>query len=257
MNTIPFKSHGLPVGAVIPVALLALWEAVARLGLGNALFLPPPSQIATRFVTLLAAGELWIDIAASLSRVFAGVVIGGTLGVVVGLLLGSFSGLRLLLGPSFNVFKQIAIFAWIPLISAWFGTGESAKVVFVALAVFAPVVVNAWEGARDVPAPLREVTAVYDFSAIERLRLLVLPAALPQIITGLRLGLIYGWLATIGAEYFMTVAPGIGGQMTAGRELLQMDLVFIGVFLLGAFGFGLNALAEKVEARLLRWKARH
>lgn len=244
----------LPEGLLLPLALLIAWEVVARSGQVNPLLLPPPTIVIWRLVGGLARGEFWIDIGASLLRLASGFVVGGVLATPFGLLLGSSRIARLFVGPSFNVVKQIALFAWIPLISVWLGTGEAAKVAFVTMAVFTPVVINAWEGAAQVPPSLREVTSIYRFSPFDRLRFLVLPSALPAIFTGLRLGLIYGWLATVGAEYFMTVAPGIGSQMTAGRELLEMDLVMSGVITLGGIGFALSVLAGQVEHRLTRWK---
>ncbi len=256
LSSVP-RARPLPVGLVLPVAILLVWEIAARAGFLNPILLPAPSLVFTRLVTMLAAGELWVDIGASLARLAVGALAGSLIAIPLGLLIGSSRLARHLLGPSFNVLKQIALFAWIPLISVWFGTGEAAKVVFVTMAVFTPVVINTWEGAAEVPPQLREVARIYALGPAARLRRLILPAALPQIFTGLRLGLIYGWLATVGAEYFMTVAPGIGSQMTAGRELLEMDLVMVGVLLLGGIGFAINSIAEAVERRLVRWKHRH
>jgi sulfonate transport system permease protein len=157
-------------------------------------------------------------------------------------------------GPTFNAVKQIAVFAWIPLISVWFGVGEAAKVAFIALAAFTPVVVNTWAGARSVPRDLGEVADVLTLSRWQRLTRLEIPSALPSIFVGLQLSLIYSWLATVGAEYFMTIGPGIGGLMTEGREQFHMEVVILGVLLLGGIGFGLNRLAGLLETGVLRWK---
>ncbi|WP_283179751.1 ABC transporter permease [Gemmobacter sp. 24YEA27] len=259
MTALPFirRPRQLPVGLILPAALLIIWEVTARAGLLNPILSPAPSLVFTRLFTMLAAGELRVDIGASLARLAIGALAGSLIAIPLGLLIGSSRLARHLLGPSFNVLKQIALFAWIPLISVWFGTGEVAKVVFVSMAVFTPVVINTWEGTAEVPEHLREVARIYALGPAARLRRLILPAALPQIFTGLRLGLIYGWLATVGAEYFMTVAPGIGSQMTAGRELLEMDLVMVGVLLLGGIGFAINSIAEASERRLVSWKNHH
>jgi len=241
-------------GLLPVVGLLVLWEAANRFGLVEPKFLPSLAVVGERAVTELAGGRLLGDIGASLARDLAGFAIGSALGLPLGLLLGLSTTVERLVGPTFNAVKQIAIFAWIPLISVWFGVGEEAKVAFVALAAFTPAVVNSWDGARAVPMKLTEVAAVLTFSRYQILRKVVIPAALPSIFIGLHLGLIYAWLATVGAEYFMTVGPGLGGLMTEGRERFEMDLVLLGVLLLGVVGFTLNHIATALEARVLRWR---
>lgn len=246
------RLHGLfPV-----LALLAGWEAASRSGLVDPKLLPSLLTVAGRAGQELAEGRLAVDVAASLARDIAGFTIGSLAGILVGLLLGLSRLADRLIGPSFNAVKQIAIFAWIPLISVWFGVGEEAKIAFIALAAFTPVVVNTWEGARAAPPKLAEVARVLEFGRWRTLRLVTLPAALPAIFAGLHLGLINAWLATVGAEYFMTVGPGIGGLMTEGREHFHMDLVLLGVLLLGLIGLALNTLATRLEARALRRRRR-
>jgi sulfonate transport system permease protein len=115
-------------------------------------------------------------------------------------------------------------------------------------------VVNTWAGARSVPRDLAEVAQVLTLNCWQKLTRLAIPSALPSIFVGLHLGLIYSWLATVGAEYFMTIGPGIGGLMTEGREHFHMDLVILGVVLLGGIGLGLNRLATVLETHVLSWK---
>ncbi|GLR79165.1 ABC transporter permease (plasmid) [Azospirillum oryzae] len=249
--------HPRRLQGLAPVlALLAGWEIASRSGLLDPKLLPSLLTVAGRAGRELAEGRLAVDVAASLARDIAGFGIGSLAGIVVGLALGLSRAAGRLIGPSFNAVKQIAIFAWIPLISVWFGVGEEAKIAFIALAAFTPVAVNTWEGACAAPCKLMEVARVLEFGRWRSLRLVILPAALPAIFAGLHLGLINAWLATVGAEYFMTVGPGIGGLMTEGREHFHMDLVLLGVLLLGLIGLALNTLAARLEARALRWRHR-
>jgi sulfonate transport system permease protein len=243
-------------GLILPVTLLLLWEGSSQLGLIDPKLLPSLGAVAVRAWTELVDGRLIGDITASLTRDLAGFAIGSAAGVPVGLALGLSRTVDRVLGPTFNAVKQIAIFAWIPLLSVWFGVGEEAKIAFIALAAFIPVVTNTWAGARSVPRELAEVARILTFSRRQFLFKVSIPAALPSIFIGLHLGLIYSWLATVGAEYFMTIGPGIGGLMTEGREHFLMDLVMLGVVLLGVIGLGLNHLATIVEARALRWQRR-
>jgi sulfonate transport system permease protein len=160
------------------------------------------------------------------------------------------------IGPSFHAFKQIALFAWIPLIAVWFGLGEPAKVVFIALAVFPPVLLNTYEGIRSVSRDYLEVAKVFEFNHWQIYRRVILPSATPQIFTGLRFGLIYAWLATIGAEYFLKAGPGIGNIMIDGREHFKMDQVIFGVAIVGVVGYLFLTLTSRLEARLLSWRHR-
>jgi sulfonate transport system permease protein len=135
-----------------------------------------------------------------------------------------------------------------------FGFGEQAKIVFVALASFIPVVINTFDGMREAPKDLLEVGRTFQFSARQRFLRIYLPSAMPAIATGIHLGLIYSWLATVGAEYFLAVGLGIGGLVIAGRERFDMAMVIVGVVILGLVGFLLNCLASALENHLLRWR---
>ncbi len=124
---------------------------------------------------------------ASLAREFTGFVIGATAGLLLGALLGVSRAFNRLVGPSFNTFKQISLFAWIPLISVWFGLGDTAKVVFLSLAALVPVVVNTCDGIRGTPPALLEVARVYGYTRLQTFTHVVLPAATPAIFTGIYL----------------------------------------------------------------------
>ncbi|MEW6644893.1 MAG: ABC transporter permease [Pseudomonadota bacterium] len=241
-------------GLVLPAVLLILWEVAARTGLANPQFLPPLEKVGATAVRQLLSGELAYDLAVSLRRDVLGFVIGVGVGGVIGLLLGLSPMADRIVTPWFNGLKQIALLAWIPLIAIWFGFDEMAKVVFIALAAAIPVILNLVEGVRSTSARHIEVGEVFGFSRWQAIRLIYLPSALPSILTGLHLALIYAWLATIGAEYFMAAGPGIGGLIIAGRERFEMDLVMLGIVVLGTVGFAIDRTAMALERRLLRWR---
>ncbi|GBD46846.1 ABC transporter permease [Methylopila sp. Yamaguchi] len=241
-------------GLALPVGLLGLWQLSASLGWTDVRFLPPLDEVGGTFLRELGSGGLATNIGASLGRNLAGFALGAGLGLAFGTATGLSRPFDRLFGPSFHALKQIALLAWVPLISMWFGFGETAKVAFIALGAFIPVALNTHEGMRSASAQLVEVGTALRFSRAQFLRKLFLPSALPSIATGLQLGLIYSWLGTIGAEYFMAVGPGIGGLIIAGRERFEMDLVMVGVVLLGVIGFALNALATAATNRLLVWR---
>jgi sulfonate transport system permease protein len=159
-----------------------------------------------------------------------------------------------IVGPTFHTVKQVSLLAWIPLISLWFGLGDPSKVAFLSLAAFFPTVLNTYEGIRSVPRELLEVARVFDFSRWQLIRRVVIPSALPSILTGIQLALMYSWIATLGAEYVLTSGAGIGNLMVDGREHFWFDQVILGVIIVGLVGYSLNLLASFAQRRLLGWR---
>jgi sulfonate transport system permease protein len=243
-------------GWVLPLFLLALWWAAFRFGWTQSPLLVPVAKVWDTAVEQARSGALFVALGASLWRDLAGFAIGAGAGLVFGTLLGLSRRFEQVAGPSFHTIKQISLFAWIPLISVWFGLGDAAKIVFLSLAAFFPVVLNTFEGIRAVPADLLEVARVLKFNGRQTLLRVVLPSASPSIFAGIHLGLIYAWLATLGAEYLLVSGKGIGNLMTDGRENFWMDQVVLGVIVVGLVGFSLNWIATRIEQRLLAWRGR-
>lgn len=243
-------------GWVLPLALLALWWAAVRFGWSTSPLLVAPSKVWATAVDQVSSGKLFVALGASLWRDLVGFTIGASAGLLFGALLGASRLFEKLVGPSFHTLKQISLFAWIPLLSVWFGLGDAAKVAFLSLAAFFPVVLNTFEGIRSVPPDLLEVARVLRFTRWQRWRRVVLPAAAPSLFAGIHLGLIYAWLATLGAEYLLVAGKGIGNTMIDGREHFWMDLVLFGVIVVGLVGFALNWVASRLERRVLAWRGR-
>jgi sulfonate transport system permease protein len=147
--------------------------------------------------------------------------------------------------PTFNGLRQIAI---------WFGVGEAAKIGFIMAAAFIPVVLNTYEGVRSASTQLVEAARALTFTRWQVATRLYLPSALPSIATGVHLAPICARIASIGSEHFTTVGPGIGGRIIAGRERFEMDLVMLGILILGGVGYPINRSASLLEAWLLRWQ---
>jgi sulfonate transport system permease protein len=174
--------------------------------------------------------------------------------VLLGAVLGASRWASRLAGPSFHAYRQVAVFAWIPLISAWFGGGESTKVAFIAVAAVSPVVVNTIEGVRAVAREHVELARVLEIGRLRFATRILFPSAAPQILTGLHLSLITAWVATFGSEFFLQIAPGASRILIEGRALGRMDLVLVGIAVNGLIGFGLNTAIVLVERRVLRWR---
>lgn len=239
-------------GLVVPVIAILLWALASRLELVNSALLVSPAKVVDTGWNLVTSGQLWLNLKSSLARELTGLGIGVSGGLVLGALLGLWPRFNRIVGPSFNTFKQISLFAWIPLISVWFGLGDVAKVVFLSLAALVPVVVNTADGIRNTPAKLLEVAQVYGYSRWQTTLHVVLPSAAPSIFTGIYLALVYSWLATIGAEYLLVAGHGVGNLLIEGSEHFRMDLVLFGMFVIGLIGWAMNASARVVERALAK-----
>jgi len=246
--------HGRPY--VIPVLLLLVWEITAHSGLVDSKFVPSLEAVARRGWAEIGDGDLGSDLLASLRRDMTGFVVGATLGLSFGLLMGFSALARRLFGPLLLVHRQIALFAWIPLLSAWFGGGEDGKLAFIAMAAFQPTLMNTWRGVANIPPSYRELAAVLTFNRLDFIRTIALPGAMPEIFVGLRSALIYAWIATIGSELLLDISPGLGGRMNEGQQLFEMDLLVFYLFVLGFVGVLLSLFALRLESHLIRWKAR-
>lgn len=242
------------LGALPPVALLLAWQGAASIGWGDPRLLPSPGSVLATAWARLADPGLATALGVSLGRCLAGFALGAALGLGFGLLCGLSGAAARLVGPSFHALKNVAVFAWIPLIALWFGMGEEARLAFIAVAVVTPVALNVWEGIAGTPPLLLEVGAAFRFGLWQRLLRIRLPAALPSILTGLQLGLIHAWLATIGAEYFLAKGSGLGGLLIEGRDRFDMALLILGVVLLGGIGMLLNQLLQQLAMRLTPWR---
>nr|WP_180203774.1 ABC transporter permease subunit [Pseudomonas sp. SbOxS1]NYU03517.1 ABC transporter permease subunit [Pseudomonas sp. SbOxS1] len=239
---------------LLPLALLLVWQLATNQQWVDANILVSPLAVLATTGNGLLDGALISGMALSLGRTLGGLLLGGGLGFALGLLLGLSRTSERVLGPSLAALRQIAIFAWVPLLTAWFGLGELAKWVFVALAAFFPLFIATQRSVANLSPQLNEAARVLRLNLRQRLGRLVLPGAAPGIFAGLRLSLIYAWLGTIGAEYFMPSNGGIGSQMIGAQQLLRMDLIMAGMLLVGLTGALLNLIGQRLETRATRWR---
>jgi len=237
------------------LAALLIWEIGAHLPGVDPRFLPSLEDVAALGWQGFVHDGLWRHVLASLARDLAGFGLGAAAGVSFGLVLGFSPLARRALGSTLMTYRQISLFAWIPLVSMWFGGNEAGKIAFIAMAAFQPTMVNSWRGVAEVPKSYRELSDVLLFGRLGFVWLIALPCALPQIFVGLHSALICAWASTVGAELLFNVAPGIGGQMNEGQQLFQMDKLLLCIVVLGGVGIVFNLLARTAERRLLRWSA--
>jgi len=245
---------------LLPAALILLWAALDLAGFVNRQLFVAPGQVVVALFEGFSDGSLPGATLATLFRALAGWAIGVTFGLVAGVLLG-FSGIaRGLFDPTVTSLRQIALFAWIPLLSAWLGNGEAMKITLIALGAFFPMALGAQAGCVNVPLAWREVGTVLELSRLKQLKVIILPAALPSILAGLELSLNVAWLGTFGAEYLIGtgyingMGDGLGAYLAAAREYAQMDRVLLGILFLGIIGVSLDRLVIGMSRRAVSWQ---
>jgi sulfonate transport system permease protein len=233
-------------GAALPLLLLSLWAACVHLGLLDVRLWSSPELVLASGWEALRDGTLLTALGASLKRDLLGFAIGAGLGLPLGLLLARVRLADRLLSPTLNATRQVALFAWVPFLSLWLGNGEPGRIAFIALASFFPVVLNSHLGAARVEPRHLEVARILCLKPHRTLLKVILPSALPAIFTGLKLGLIYAWLGTIGAEYLFATTSGIGSMMIDARDLFRMDVVILGMMVIGGVGLALNLVLTRI-----------
>jgi len=223
-----------------------------RAGLVRPTILPAPSTIALTFAEMVRTGELFGHLSISLLRVLQGFLLGAFWAIVLGTLIGLSPlvsrALTLLLG----VLRPIPVVAWVPLLILWLGIGEGSKVTLIGIGTFWPVLLNLIHGIRTVDRKLLEVASVFRKGPVALLRRVIFPAALPSLVTGLRLGLGMAWMSVIAAE-LLGAHRGIGFLIAYARELTQVDLMFTGLVSIGITGILIDTGIRWLERRLVRW----
>jgi sulfonate transport system permease protein len=227
-------------GATLPALILLGWWLATHFGWLDVRLWSSPGLVLESGWAGLRDGSLIAALKASLTRDLIGFAIGAGAGLVLGAVLALLPLADVLLEPTLSAIRQVALFAWVPFLSLWLGAGEEGRIAFIALAAFFPVLLNTHLGARQVEARYLEVARILCLKPHRVLLKIVLPSARPSLVTGLRLGLIYAWLATIGAEYLFATTTGIGSLMMDARELFRMDQVILGMAVVGAIGFALH-----------------
>ena len=239
-------------GLVIPVLALILCEILVRNGFIAPYLLPAPSSLWQSLLEL-STGDLWLHIWTSTWRVFLGFFIGSGLALVFAILVGLNKQAEEFLEPSFSAIKSIPSLAWIPLLLLWLGIDEASKITLIAIGAFFPTYTNTVAAIQGVDRKLIEVAQVYRLKYLQQIKEIVLPAASPGILTGLRNSLSLSWMFMIAAE-LIAATQGIGYLLSDGRETSRPDIVIIAIILLAILGKMTDSLMKIAEKWLLRWR---
>lgn len=243
----------LALPAATGAGLLALWEAAWRARLVDPLFFSGPSAIAARLWHLTAGGELVGHYWMTMYSAGIGLVVALAFAVPVGILYGLWPGLRNVAAPYFAALNVMPRVALIPLLTIWFGLGLTTRVVMVAVSAFFPIFFNTVEGVHGVDPSLDRAGRVFGCTPWERVRLIVLPAALPHIFIGLRLAIGRGLIVIVVAEIFVGSLGGIGFFIISAGQNFHAADIFASALLLAVTGLALTWAVERLGARLSPW----
>jgi NitT/TauT family transport system permease protein len=248
-----------PLLAVLfPGAVLVIWH-FATYGQKFTL-IPPPSDVGVALWDLAFGGinddaysrTLHVHLLASLSRVYGGFAIALAVALPLGLLIGRIALVRQVLDPTLQVLRPIPVTAWLPLAMIMFGLGPRSAFFLVCLGAFYPILINTIFGVRTVDARLFEAASMLGCTGTAQFFRVVLPASLPAIFTGLRLGLGFAWVVIVVGE--MTgVQTGLGAIIMEARQLSRTEIVICGMIVIGVAGFISDRLVMLIGKRLLRW----
>jgi NitT/TauT family transport system permease protein len=256
------RVRGTVLAMIVPLLLLAFWHFAVKAGMTR--LIPSPAEVAEYMVDFVWGG-IWDDafsatmhihLLASMSRVYGGFALAAIVAVPLGILIGRNDTIRALLDPFLQLMRPIPVTAWLPLSMILFGLGPRSAFFLVFLGAFYPILLNTVFGVRSVEKRLFEAASMLGCSPSAQFTKVVLPAALPSIFTGLRLGLGLAWFVIVVGE--MTGVPqGLGAVIMDGRTLSRTELVICGMIVIGIAGFLSDRVVVMVMNRLLRWSPSH
>lgn len=242
----------LAISWLVPLLLLVVWETAARRGWIAPHLLPAPSKVVHTAYGLIVSGTLLKDLGVSLLRAAAGFVIGGGIGFGCGVLVGFSRLAEAFIDRSVQMVRAIPFLAVLPLVIVWLGVGEAQKIFLVALGVAFPIYINTVLGIRQVDPKLLELGRVQGLGTTELIRHIILPGALPSILSGVRFSLATAWLALVVAET-IGAQSGLGFLALDAREFLRTDVIVLTVVIYALIGVGADSVARLLERRLLGW----
>ncbi|WP_234837769.1 ABC transporter permease [Sinorhizobium meliloti] len=256
-NLLPFLAN-VAYTISLPLVLLLAWGPSSRFGWLPQQILPAPEVVWATIVELWRDGSLIEHTLVSLRRVAVGFSIGALSGLLAGAALGLLPVVRSFVWPVFTAVAQVNTLAWLPLLVLFVGIDEELKYVCIAWSTATPVILATKRSIADVSPNLVELGRVFDFTPMQRVSAIVLPAALPSLFTGVREGLAAAWQSLVIVELFASF-DGLGYLMTLGRQLFQLELVIVAMIVIAAIGLSLNAVLGYLEHFIQPWKteARH
>ncbi|MET3792088.1 ABC transporter permease subunit [Aquamicrobium terrae] len=262
----PGKVYGAPgegysghISLITALVLIALWFFVTSMGWVRPLFLPSPIAVYNKFILAMTDGvansTLIQHTLASLGRVFGAFALACVTAIPIGILMGVNRFVRGLLDPIIEFYRPLPPLAYLPLVIIWLGIGEFPKVFLIFLAIFAPMAIAARAGVRSVSTEQIHAAYAMGASRMQVISQVIMKAALPEIFTGMRIGIGVGWTTLVAAE-MVAASRGLGFMVLNAAEYLASDTVIMGIIVIGVFAFAFDLLIRYLEKVFIPWKGR-
>lgn len=239
---------------IIPIIFIVLWQLAANHEVINVQLFPSPARIWQAFLNSIENGKLQINILISLRRVVIGYLYGAVLGISVGVILGLSKKTYRLFSFLLEILRPIPIIAWVPVLIMIFGIGEMSKIIAILIGSFWSIFLNTYDGIQNVDGKYLEVANMFMKTKYETIFRVIVPATLPSIFTGLRIGIGSAWISVIGAELIASSA-GLGYMISYSREMAQPANMYVSVLVIGIIGYLINAVLKLIERKSLRWNS--
>jgi sulfonate transport system permease protein len=236
----------------LPLLGLGAWAFATSVGGVKVYQLASPADVVRELGTLAANGQLWANLAASIERVALGFACAFAVALGLGTAVGLSPRVEAALDPTLQALRAVPSLAWVPLLLLWLGIGEDAKIVLIAIGAFFPIYVNLVAGIRGVDRKLVEVAEIFGIRGFDLARRVVVPAALPALLVGARIGLTQAWLFLVAAE-LLASTRGLGYMLTEGQQISRTDEILTAILLLALCGKLSESAMRVLERRLLRW----
>jgi len=256
---VPGQGDSLLISAVSAAILFGLWLLVTEIGLVKPLFVPSPRAVFDTFITTATEGfagatlleHTWV----SFLRVFGAFLLAAVIGIPLGLAMGMNRVARGIFDPPIEFYRPIPPLAYLPLMIIWFGIGELPKVLLIFLSILAPLALGTRSGVRS--AAIEQIHAAYSMGASrwQVLMHVILPAAMPEILTAMRVGIGFGWTTLVAAE-MVAATHGLGYMVLTASQFLQTPTVIMGIVIIAAIAYAFDLLMRRLERRLVPWKGR-
>lgn len=237
----------------LPLIILAAWQLASMVGVVSPTLLPSPVYVGETLWYLIGSGDLWRHVSASGLRVIQGFAVAAALALTLGIAMGIVNRLDRFVDLLIQVLKPVPPIAWIPLSILWFGIDEGAKVFIIVLGAFFPILTSTVDAIRQTDRRYVELARALELPRQLFIRRIMLPGALPQIMSGLRLGLAMAWMCVVAAE-LIAASSGVGFLIMDGRAMSQADLVLAGMLTMGVLGKITDDILRALEQRLIRWR---
>ncbi len=237
---------------LLPVLILCVWEGADRLNLLHSYSMPSIKSIVETVAEYWENGKLLDNILISFLRVIQGFLVALASGLGFGVLVSVFPKFDTFTDLVIQILRPIPPIAWIPLAILWFGIGESSKIFIIFLGAFFPVFLNTVDGIKSVDSKYFELVEVYEVSKKDLIVKVIIPGALPSIMTGIRLGIGSAWVCVVAAE-MIGATSGVGYMLANGRSLSRPDIVVLGMLIVGIFGKIMDDILKVLRDKVITW----